>query len=60
MSAKYPSGEIEVQERAGVRSMTERVGEETRERLSRFLEALGTQRFEEPVPHRRQARERTL
>ena len=48
-----------MQERAGVRSMTERVGEETRERLSRFLEALGTQRFEEPVPHRRQARERT-
>ncbi len=61
MSAKYPPGEIEVQERAGVRSMAERVGEETRERLRRFLEALAewTRRFEEPVPHRRQARERT-
>jgi Iron/manganese superoxide dismutases, alpha-hairpin domain/NADPH-dependent FMN reductase len=38
------------------------VDEETRERLRRFLEALAvwTQRFEEPMPHRRQARGRTV
>jgi hypothetical protein len=37
------------------------VDEETRERLRRFLEALPvwTQLFEEPMPHRRQARGRT-
>ena len=36
--------------------------EETRQRLCRFLSALAewTQRFEEPITHRRQARERTV
>jgi hypothetical protein len=38
------------------------VDEETRERLRRFLEALAewTRRFEEPMPHRGQARGRTV
>jgi NAD(P)H-dependent FMN reductase len=38
------------------------VDEETRQRLRRFLSALAewTQRFEEPITHRRQARERMV
>jgi hypothetical protein len=38
------------------------VDEETRERLRRFLMALAewTERFEEPITHRRQARETTV
>jgi NAD(P)H-dependent FMN reductase len=38
------------------------VDEETRQRLRRFLSALAewTQRFEEPMTHGRQARERTV